>query len=83
MIDLSEDEDEKEEPVIEEETEKKPKLPQGLSCPIYPASVKDIMDTVKKLDDGKIDEFDAVQEISKTLKQHRQAKLAALEKSKT
>ena len=83
VIDLSTEEEEKTEPLEEENPEKRAKLPKGPACPIYPASVKDIMHTFEKLDRGEIDDFDAMKEISTTLKEHRAKKLSALENAET
>ena len=83
MIDLNDEEEEKGEPVTEEESKKSVSASQGPTCPIYPASVRQIMSTVERLDRGEIDDFDAVKEISGFLKEHRKSKLAALEKAET
>jgi len=83
VIDLNDEEEEKGEPATEEELKKRVSVPQGPTCPVYPASVRKIMSTVERLDRGEIDDFDAVKEISGFLKEHRHAKLAALEKAET
>ena len=67
------------------ETEKKeaPEEKKGSKpapCPVLPSSVEEIMKTLDQLDKGEIDEFDAVQQVTGVMKEHRKTKLEALKK---
>jgi len=88
---LSESETEKKEekPTLEEVQRKiaEKKLPQMSElegkvepCPVLPSSVEKILATLDQLDKGEIDEFDAVQQVTGVMKQHRKVKLEALKK---
>jgi len=65
------------------ETEKKeeaPKKPETQPCPVYPPAISKILSTLDQLDRGEIDDFDAVQQVTSVMKEHRKAKLEALKK---
>lgn len=49
-------------------------------CPVIPSSVEKILATLDQLDKGEIDEFDAVQQVTGVMKEHRKVKLEALKK---
>jgi hypothetical protein len=49
-------------------------------CPVLPSSVEKILATLDQLDKGEIDEFDAVQQVTGVMKEHRKTKLEALRK---
>jgi predicted nucleotide-binding protein (sugar kinase/HSP70/actin superfamily) len=66
----------------ESETEKKEEKPkaEAVPCPVLPSSVEKILATLDQLDKGEIDEFDAVQQVTGVMKEHRKTKLEALKK---
>jgi len=67
----------------ESETEKKeeaPKKPEVQPCPVYPPVIDKILSTLDQLEKGEIDEFDAVQQVTSVMKEHRKTKLEALKK---
>jgi len=66
----------------EGETEKKEEKPkvEAQPCPVLPSSVEKILATLDQLDKGEIDEFDAVQQVTGVMKEHRKTKLEALKK---
>lgn len=83
----NEEKKEEEKPSLEEVQKKiaEKKLPQMTElegkvepCPVLPSSIEKIMATLDQLDKGEIDEFDAVQQVTATLKEHRKSKIEAL-----
>lgn len=75
---MSESESERKE---EAPVEKKGSTPAP--CPVLPSSVEEILKTLDQLDKGEIDEFDAVQQVTSVMKEHRRVKLEALKKLET
>lgn len=64
----------------EEKKEEKPKPAEATPCPVIPSSVEKILATLDQLDKGEIDEFEAVQQVTGVMKEHRKVKLDALKK---
>jgi len=64
----------------EEKKEEAPKKVEAQPCPVLPSSVEKILATLDQLDKGEIDEFDAVQQVTSVMKEHRKTKLEALKK---